>query len=210
MRAVRGRAFGTGSSAFHSHDNPISREQLLGRDARPSPPSLTAAERSGSRRTANARSSIARPPGHHAERAARRWDSASSTRSHASPSGLRELPGIERVFILDWDVHHGNGTQALFEDRDDVYYASIHRFPFYPGTGAAYELGFGKGRGFTKNIPLSGGTGDTAYIDSIESSIVPVIDDYRPDAILVSAGFDAHWRDPLGGMRVSEQRLRAR
>jgi acetoin utilization deacetylase AcuC-like enzyme len=118
---------------------------------------------------------------------------------------LRELQGIDRVFIFDFDVHHGNGTQALFEDRDDVFYASIHRYPFYPGTGAASEIGTGRGRGFTMNIPLDGGLGDSAYLNAVETDIIKAIDEIRPSAILLSSGFDAHVRDPLGGMRVTEE-----
>jgi len=117
---------------------------------------------------------------------------------------LREQNGIERVFIFDFDVHHGNGTQHLFEERADVYYASMHRYPFYPGTGAAGEIGAGNGRGFTKNIPFDEGTGDGAYLRAVEDEIVRIIDDYAPNAILLSSGFDAHRRDPLGGMRVTE------
>jgi acetoin utilization deacetylase AcuC-like enzyme len=118
---------------------------------------------------------------------------------------LREQPGIESVFIFDFDVHHGNGTQHLFEERDDVFYASMHRYPFYPGTGAADEIGIGKGRGFTKNIPFEGGTGDAQYLRAVEDEIVRIVDDYQPKAILLSSGFDAHRRDPLGGMRVTEE-----
>jgi acetoin utilization deacetylase AcuC-like enzyme len=109
------------------------------------------------------------------------------------------------VFIFDFDVHHGNGTQHLFQSRDDVFYASIHRYPFYPGTGAADEIGVGRGRGFTRNIPLKGGEGDSAYVGETEKTIVKLIDDYKPHAILLSAGFDAHRRDPLGGMDVTEE-----
>jgi acetoin utilization deacetylase AcuC-like enzyme len=192
-----------GFKLFHSHDNPISRESYAAATAAVAS-ALTAAEEIWESGTAKRAFVVARPPGHHAERAEAMGFCFFNTIACVAER-LRELPGIERIFVLDWDVHHGNGTQTLFEDRDDVYYASIHRFPFYPGTGAAHELGFGKGRGFTKNIPLSGGTGETAYLDAIESSIVPVIDDYKPQAILISAGFDAHRRDPLGGMRVGEQ-----
>ncbi|MGZ8867670.1 MAG: histone deacetylase family protein, partial [Thermoanaerobaculia bacterium] len=117
---------------------------------------------------------------------------------------LRERIGIDRVFIYDFDVHHGNGTQHLFEERDDVYYASVHRYPFYPGTGADDEIGIGAGRGFTKNIPLEAGEGDAALLRATEDEIVRIIDDYKPNAILLSAGFDAHRRDPLGGMNVTE------
>ena len=147
---------------------------------------------------------IARPPGHHAERAEAMGFCFFNTIACAA-EWLREHDGIERVFIFDFDVHHGNGTQHLFEERDDVYYASMHRYPFYPGTGAANEIGVGKGRGFTKNIPFAGGTGDAAYLRAVEDDIVRIIDDYKPNAILLSSGFDAHRRDPLGGMRVSEQ-----
>ncbi|MGH9422331.1 MAG: histone deacetylase family protein, partial [Thermoanaerobaculia bacterium] len=101
--------------------------------------------------------------------------------------------------------HHGNGTQALFWDRDDVFYASMHRFPFYPGTGATCETGSGAGRGCTLNIPFAQGLGDAAYLRETEETIVRAIDDYQPQAILLSSGFDAHRRDPMGGMRVTEQ-----
>jgi acetoin utilization deacetylase AcuC-like enzyme len=147
---------------------------------------------------------IARPPGHHAERAEAMGFCFFNTIACVA-EWLREQPGIERVFIFDFDVHHGNGTQHLFEERDDVFYASMHRFPFFPGTGAADEIGIGKGRGFTKNIPLDAGQGDVAYLRAVEDEIVGLIDDYRPGAILLSSGFDAHRRDPLGGMRVTEK-----
>ena len=146
---------------------------------------------------------IARPPGHHAERAEAMGFCFFNTIACVAEF-LREHEGMERIFIFDFDVHHGNGTQHLFEDRDDVFYASMHRYPFYPGTGAASEIGTGKGRGFTKNIPFDGGAGDAAYLRAVEDDIVKVIDDYSPNAILLSAGFDAHRRDPLGGMRVTE------
>jgi acetoin utilization deacetylase AcuC-like enzyme len=147
---------------------------------------------------------IARPPGHHAVKNEAMGFCFFNTIACVAEK-LLERDDVERVFILDWDVHHGNGTQELFEERDDVFYASLHRFPFYPGTGAADEIGTGAGRGLTRNIPLEGGTGDAKYLQAIEEIIVPLIDDYRPQAILVSAGFDAHRRDPLGGMRVTEQ-----
>jgi acetoin utilization deacetylase AcuC-like enzyme len=146
---------------------------------------------------------IARPPGHHAERANAMGFCFFNTIACVA-EWLREREGIERVFIFDFDVHHGNGTQHLFEERDDVYYASIHRYPFYPGTGAAGDIGVGAGRGFTKNIPLDAGEGDPAFLRATEDEIVRLIDDYRPNAILLSSGFDAHRRDPLGGMNVTE------
>jgi acetoin utilization deacetylase AcuC-like enzyme len=147
---------------------------------------------------------IARPPGHHAERLQPMGFCFFNTIACVA-EWMREQPGIERVFVFDFDVHHGNGTQALFWDRDDVFYASMHRFPFYPGTGATNEIGEGKGRGYTLNIPLGQGLGDSAYLRGVEDVIVRAIDDYAPQAILLSSGFDAHRRDPLGGMRVTEQ-----
>lgn len=187
----------SGSRYFHSLDNPISSATFAAARAAVST-SLTAA--------AEAKRSfvIARPPGHHAERLTAMGFCFFNTIACVA-EWLREQPGIERVFIYDFDVHHGNGTQHLFEQRDDVYYASIHRFPFYPGTGAANEIGDGAGRGFTKNIPVSGGEGDAAFLRATEDVIVRAIDDYRPHAILLSSGFDAHRRDPLGGMNVTEQ-----
>jgi acetoin utilization deacetylase AcuC-like enzyme len=147
---------------------------------------------------------VARPPGHHAERLQPMGFCFFNTIACVA-EWMREQPGVERVFVFDFDVHHGNGTQALFWDRDDVFYASMHRFPFYPGTGATNEIGEGTGRGYTLNIPFEQGLGDAAYLRGVEDVIVRAIDDYAPQAILLSSGFDAHRRDPLGGMRVTEQ-----
>jgi acetoin utilization deacetylase AcuC-like enzyme len=107
------------------------------------------------------------------------------------------------VAIFDFDVHHGNGTQHLFEARADVLYASVHQSPFYPGTGSAGERGVGEGLGATVNVPLAAGSDDAAYRVAIEETIVPAIESFRPDALVVSAGFDAFANDPLGGMRVT-------
>ena len=186
---------------FHSLDNPISSGSFSAARAAVGT-ALTAA--AAMMETSERPFVIARPPGHHAERLTAMGFCFFNTIACVA-EWLREQPGIERVFIFDFDVHHGNGTQELFDQRDDVYYASIHRFPFYPGTGAAHEIGTGKGRGFTTNIPLSEGQGDVQFLGAVENEIVRIIDDYAPDAILLSAGFDAHRRDPLGGMRVSEE-----
>jgi len=113
--------------------------------------------------------------------------------------------GLERVAIFDFDVHHGNGTQHLFSSRADVLYVSIHQFPFYPGTGAANERGTGAGEGATLNLPMPAGTGDDQYLDLLESEVTSALEAYRPDALLLSAGFDAYEGDPLGGMRMSER-----
>ena len=192
-----------GMRLFHSLDNPISSSTFAAARAAVAT-SVAAADdiwrRGGSERAFV----IARPPGHHAERAQAMGFCFFNTIACVA-EWLRELPGIERVFIFDFDVHHGNGTQAIFEERDDVFYASMHRYPFYPGTGGAPEIGTGRGRGFTRNIPFDGGAGDAVYLRAVEDEIVPLIDDYRPGAILLSSGFDAHKRDPLGGMNVSEQ-----
>ncbi|HEX2164934.1 MAG TPA: histone deacetylase, partial [Thermoanaerobaculia bacterium] len=112
--------------------------------------------------------------------------------------------GLGRVAIFDFDVHHGNGTQHLFEERGDVLYASTHQFPFYPGTGAADERGTGEGEGATLNVPLPAGSGDDDYRRAIEERVLPALAAFRPEALVLSAGFDAWANDPLGGMRVSE------
>jgi acetoin utilization deacetylase AcuC-like enzyme len=190
-----------GLRLFHSLDNPISSQTFAAARAAVAT-ALTAAD--DMLRQSQRAFVIARPPGHHAERIQAMGFCFFNTIACVA-EWLREQNGIERVFIFDFDVHHGNGTQHLFEERDDVFYASIHRYPFYPGTGAANELGTGSGRGFTKNIPMPGGTGDADYVRAVEDDIVRIIDDYRPDAILLSSGFDAHRRDPLGGMRVTER-----
>ena len=191
-----------GYRLFHSLDNPISAASFAA--ARTAVSTAVAAADDIWRRGESQRAFVvARPPGHHAERAAAMGFCFFNTIACVA-DWLREQPGIERVFIFDFDVHHGNGTQHLFEDRDDVFYASTHRYPFYPGTGAANEIGTGKGRGFTKNIPFDAGAGDAQYLRAVEDQIVRIIDDYKPNAILLSSGFDAHRRDPLGGMRVSE------
>jgi acetoin utilization deacetylase AcuC-like enzyme len=189
-----------GMRLFHSLDNPISSHTFAAARAAVSTALTAAAETLNGNRTFV----VARPPGHHAERLQAMGFCFFNTIACVA-EWMREQPGIERVFIFDFDVHHGNGTQHLFEARDDVYYASMHRYPFYPGTGSAQEIGVDAGRGYTTNIPFDAGAGDAEYIAAVEEVIVRAIDDYRPDAILLSAGFDAHRRDPLGGMRVTEE-----
>ena len=121
---------------------------------------------------------------------------------------LRHREGLERVAIFDFDVHHGNGTQHLFEERGDVLFASTHQWPFYPGTGAASERGRGAGEGATVNVPLPAGTGDEEYFAAVEELVYPALRDFRPQALLISAGFDAWRRDPLGGMNLSLEAFR--
>jgi acetoin utilization deacetylase AcuC-like enzyme len=144
-----------------------------------------------------------RPPGHHAERARAM---GFCYLNHVALAAERALVrhGLERVAIVDVDVHHGNGTQHLFEERGDVFYASLHQWPFYPGTGAATERGRGAGAGATLNVPLPAGSGDAEYRAALEREVLPALAAFAPQLLLVSAGFDAWRGDPLGGMRVSE------
>jgi acetoin utilization deacetylase AcuC-like enzyme len=144
---------------------------------------------------------LVRPPGHHAERGRAMgfcfFNNVAVAAAHA-----RTL-GISRVAIVDYDVHHGNGTQHIFEDDLQVLYASVHQYPYYPGTGAADETGTGAGSGFTVNVPVEAGAIDEDYRLVFGEIIVPVLRQFQPDLLLVSAGFDAHGSDPLGQMRLS-------
>jgi acetoin utilization deacetylase AcuC-like enzyme len=145
----------------------------------------------------------ARPPGHHAEQAQAMGFCLFNNVAIAAEAARRL--GAERVLILDWDVHHGNGTQHTFERRRDVLYASSHQYPFYPGTGAPTEVGRGEGEGFTVNCALPGGQDDADFGAVFHDLFLPVGQAFRPDLVLVSAGFDAHVRDPLGGMKLTER-----
>ena len=145
-----------------------------------------------------------RPPGHHAE-ASRAMGFCLFNNVAVAARHLQDTHGIGRVAIIDWDVHHGNGTQHLFEEDGSVFYFSVHQFPFYPGTGDRRERGRGKGVDCTLNAPLPAGSGDAEYIDVFRDQLRPALDRFRPEAILISAGFDAHRDDPLAGMRVTEE-----
>ena len=116
----------------------------------------------------------------------------------------RDAYGCGRVLIVDWDVHHGNGTQEIFYSTDEVLFASIHEAPLYPGTGSPAERGDGAGHGYTLNLPVRAGSGDEVFTSLVDDAIVPVARGYRPGLILISAGFDAHARDPLAGCEVTE------
>jgi acetoin utilization deacetylase AcuC-like enzyme len=161
----------------------------------------TAAVTSGA---ASSAAALVRPPGHHAE-AGRAMGFCLFNNIAIAAAHARADPGCQRVLIVDWDVHHGNGTQHAFADRPDVLYFSTHRYPFYPGTGAADEVGTGEGAGFTVNVPLGWQCGDAEYAAIFDELLVPIADAYRPDLVLVSAGFDAHRADPLGGMAVTTE-----
>ncbi|HEV3033121.1 MAG TPA: histone deacetylase [Polyangia bacterium] len=146
---------------------------------------------------------LVRPPGHHAE-AARAMGFCLLNNAAIAAEAARRL-GARRVLVLDWDVHHGNGTQHIFAARDDVMYMSAHQHPFYPGTGAATEVGAGAGRGFTINCALPAGQRDADYGAVFHDLFLPAGRAFAPDLVLVSAGFDPHERDPLADMCVTER-----
>ncbi len=145
---------------------------------------------------------LVRPPGHHAEKD-RAMGFCLFNNIAVGAAHLINNYDVNRILIVDWDLHHGNGTQHMFYDTDKVFYISTHQFPYYPGTGAANEIGIGEGEGFTLNIPMNPGMGDQEYIKIFFELLKPVIDQYTPKIILVSAGFDTHIADPLGGMAVT-------
>jgi len=146
---------------------------------------------------------LVRPPGHHAERN-RPMGFCLFNSAAIGAQYLRERFGLTRVLVMDWDVHHGNGTQHSFYDDPGVLYVSTHQYPYYPGTGALDEVGQGQGEGYTLNLPLSAGCGDAEYQEVFEFVIDPICRQFNPEFVLISAGFDAHVRDPLGGMEVTE------
>lgn len=144
---------------------------------------------------------MSRPPGHHAERQRAMgfcfYNNVAVAAAHA------RVLGAARVAVVDYDVHHGNGTQFIFEQDPGVLYISTHQYPFYPGTGPAHDIGSGAGAGYTVNVPIEVGATDGDYKVIFDTIVTPVLRQYKPDLLLVSAGFDAHERDPLAGMRVT-------
>jgi len=148
--------------------------------------------------------SVTRPPGHHCERD-RAMGFCYLNQIAILAQGLIDVHGVERVAILDFDVHHGNGTQHLFDHRADVAYLSVHQYPFYPGTGAASERGIGEGEGTTVNAPLPAGSGDDVYGEVMADLLLPAVRSFDPDVLLVSAGFDAWRDDPIAGMELTEE-----
>ncbi|WP_447973359.1 histone deacetylase family protein [Nitrospira sp. Kam-Ns4a] len=145
-----------------------------------------------------------RPPGHHAERN-RAMGFCLFNNVAIAARYLQRRHGIARILIVDWDVHHGNGTQHVFEEDGSVLFFSTHQYPHYPGTGRETERGHGRGEGLIINVPLPPGQGDEAYRDLFHRLLVPAADRFRPEFVLISAGFDAHQDDPLASMRLTEQ-----
>ncbi len=151
--------------------------------------------------TTTAAMCLVRPPGHHA--VADRSMGFCLFNNVAIAAEAARTSGFERILILDWDVHHGNGTEAAFYRRDDVMVLDLHQDPHYPGTGQAHRRGHGPGLGLTLNAPLPAGFGDAEYL-AVLDALLPAAERFAPDLVLVSAGFDAHADDPLGDMQVSE------
>ncbi|MDH3360256.1 MAG: histone deacetylase, partial [Desulfobulbaceae bacterium] len=145
---------------------------------------------------------LVRPPGHHAEADRTSGFCLFNNIAIAAHYAIKRL-GLERILIVDWDLHHGNGTQHSFYDTDKVLYFSTHQYPYFPGTGSLGETGIGAGEGYTINVPLPGGQDDQAYARIFNELLIPVAKAYKPELILVSAGFDISLGDPLGLMSVS-------
>jgi acetoin utilization deacetylase AcuC-like enzyme len=146
---------------------------------------------------------IVRPPGHHAQ-PQRAMGFCFFNNIAIAASWLVKVRGVRRVLILDWDVHHGNGTQDIFYEAPEVLYMSTHQYPFYPGTGWLDQIGHGAGTGYTVNAPMPAGCGDSEYLRIFDQLLLPIARQFKPEFVLISAGFDAHFRDPLGGMRITE------
>ena len=145
-----------------------------------------------------------RPPGHHATSERAMGFCLFNNVAVAATFALRHR-GLERVMIVDWDVHHGNGTNDIFHSSDEVLFVSIHQWPWYPGTGPASDVGSGAGQGFTVNLPVPPGTGDAGFRSLVDHVAVPLAREFSPQLLLISAGYDAHRADPLGECEVTEE-----
>ena len=200
-------------AALHRHA-PTSGRVSLDPDTSMSPGSLTAAYLAAGgalaavdavmRRQVDHVFCAVRPPGHHAE-AGRAMGFCLFNNVAIAARYVQRKHGLKRVLIVDWDVHHGNGTQHSFEDDPSVLFFSTHQYPHYPGTGRATERGRGAGEGFTINVPMESGEGDEEYRAVFQKSLVPAADAFKPDFVIISAGFDAHKDDPLASMGLTEE-----
>jgi acetoin utilization deacetylase AcuC-like enzyme len=146
---------------------------------------------------------IVRPPGHHAL-PNRAMGFCFFNNVAIAAKWLIESRGLKRVMIVDWDVHHGNGLQDIFYESPEVLYVSTHQFPHYPGTGSLHEIGYGAGMGFNVNLPMHAEFGDAEYLRAFDRLVMPIGRHFKPEFILVSSGFDGHFRDPLAQMRLTE------
>ncbi|MBI4417306.1 MAG: histone deacetylase [Ignavibacteriales bacterium] len=145
-----------------------------------------------------------RPPGHHAE-TARAMGFCLFNNAAIAAKYARKSLGVNRVAIVDWDVHHGNGTQEIFYQDPTVLYISLHQYPFYPGTGSETETGNSDGKGLTLNCPMKAGSGEEEYLQAFNTKILPTIGNFKPELLIISAGFDAHRNDPLAGINLTEE-----
>jgi len=193
-------AYATGERFLDSMDTAIGAESA--KVARLAAGSLTALCGEVAKSNLAGGLAVVRPPGHHAERDLAMGFCLFNNVAVAAAALVAEH-GLPRVLVVDWDVHHGNGTQHIFEEDPNVFYYSSHQMPLYPGTGHARERGKGRGIGATLNVPLSPGDGDGPFLAGLTEALVPAMESFRPEFVLVSAGFDAHRDDPLGGLDVS-------
>jgi acetoin utilization deacetylase AcuC-like enzyme len=143
-----------------------------------------------------------RPPGHHAEKGSAAGFCIFNNVAIGAMHAINKY-SLKKILIVDWDLHHGNGTQHSFYEDPRILYFSTHQYPYYPGTGSLQEIGRGKGEGYTINVPLSVGAGDASFVKIFRKILQPVALEFKPELVLLSAGFDTYYQDPLGGMRVT-------